>query len=151
MRFSVSLMVWMAPQISQIWVRKHYLLLLDDGQQVVAHQVDLLPPLPQPLHLLQTPRGVINLSLRTEDLGLIHHLLNILINGKDAVEYLPGAFGGETSLGLNGILVLLGLLLSLLEAAFDPGWMGREVQMHSRMYWRSCSPRRGSLSNMFLR
>lgn len=126
-------MVWMAPQVSQIWVRRSYLLLLHHCQQVVAHQVDLLPPLPQSVHFLEAARGVVDLSVLAEDGGLSHHFLDVLVDGEDAVEYLARAFCGEAGFVLDGVLVLLGLLFCLLEAAFDPGCVRVGVQMHSRM------------------
>ena len=111
----------MAPQISQIWVRRSYLLLLDHRQQVVAHQVDLFPPLPQTVHLLQATRRVVDLPVLSEDRRLLHHLLDVLIDGEDSIEDLPGTLSGETGLALDGVLVFLGLLLGLLKTSLDPG------------------------------
>lgn len=97
-----------------------YLLLLDHRQQVVPHQVDLLPPLPQTLHLLQTPRRIVDLPVLAEYRRLLHHLVDVLIDGQDAVEDLPGPLSGEGGLVLDGVLVLLGLLLDLLQTPLDP-------------------------------
>jgi hypothetical protein len=126
-------MVWMAPQVSQIWVRRIYLLLLDHRQQVVAHQVDLLPPLPQALHLLETARGVVDLPVLAEDRRLLHHLVDVLIDGQDAVEDLPRPLSAQRALVLDRVLVLLGLLLDLLDAPLDPRCLKLKVQMHSLM------------------
>jgi hypothetical protein len=97
-----------------------YLLLLYDGQQVVPHQVDLLPPLTQPLNFFQAPRGVVDLPVLSENRGFSHHLLNVLIDCQDSIEYLPGSLGTEASLVLYGILILFGFLFCLLKPPFNP-------------------------------
>ena len=110
----------MAPQISQIWVRMSYLLLLYDCLEVVTHQVDFLPPLSQSLDLFQAAGGVVDLSVLSEDFSLFHHLLDVLIDRQDAVEDLPWPLSAETGLALNGVSILLGLLLGLLQSPLNP-------------------------------
>lgn len=56
------------------------LLLFNYSQQVISHQVYLFSMLPQPLHLLQATRRIINLPILTKYGCLLHHLFNILVN-----------------------------------------------------------------------
>lgn len=110
----------MAPQISQIWVRMSYLLLLNHCEKVISHQVNLLASLSQPFYFLQAAGRVIDLSILSKDGCLPHHFLDVLVNGEDAVEYLSWTFSAETGLAFNSILIFLGLLLCLLESPLDP-------------------------------
>jgi hypothetical protein len=121
----------MAPQISQIWVRRSYLLLFDHCEEVVSHEVDFLASFSEAVDFLEAAGGVVDLSVFAEDGGLPHHFLDVLVDGEDAVEYLPGALSAETALALDGVLVLLGLLLGLLQSPLDPPYLPTPLPMHS--------------------
>lgn len=60
------------------------------------------------------------MTVLSEDLCFFHHFLNVLINGKDAVEDLSGSLSVETGFTLNGICILLGLLFGFLQSPLNP-------------------------------
>lgn len=111
-----------------------YLLVLHHCEQVIAHQIHLLPVFPQPLHLLQAARGVVDLSIFSEDGSLPHHFFDVLVDGEEAVEDLSGPFGVETAFVFDGGQVFPGFLLYFLQPPFDPCCLHLQIPMHSFMY-----------------
>lgn len=53
------------------------------------------------------------MALLSENFGLLHHILDIFVDGDDAVEYALRPVAGEGGLGLDDGLVLLDFLLHI--------------------------------------
>jgi hypothetical protein len=97
-----------------------YLLLFNDCEKVIPHQVNFLSALTKSFNLLQTSRGIIDLPILSKDGSFLHHLIDVLVDGQDAVKDLPGALGTHTSFTFYGICILFGLLFCFLQSPFDP-------------------------------
>lgn len=121
-RFSVSLMVWMAPQISQIYpLPTEYLLLLLGVDQVVAHKLDLPLLVPESLDVVHAALAFEDLSALSEDFGLLHGLLDLSVDADEHIDDFLGALRGVVGLALDERLVLLDAAFDVGQPLLDPG------------------------------
>ena len=97
-----------------------YFLLFLDTVCCIIHILDLFSALSKSFDFFETTGTVVNLSILPEYFSLLHHILDILVDGNNPVKDIFRSISSKCALCIDHSLVLLDFLFYVDESFLDP-------------------------------